>query len=178
MTLLDCAILAVLVLSVLQGLREGLIVAVVSLVSWIAGLLVAERFWPVAVPLVRIFATAIWVIQLASFFLVALLTVVALTLIARVVRRALHSVGLGWVDRLLGGAFGFLRGALLVVIGFIIAAALLPSAAFARNSRFAPFFLSAARTASRGTPAQAAGRVFFGLQHWQQEVQQVWRSSN
>jgi membrane protein required for colicin V production len=163
MTLLDWIIIALLALSVLDGLRSGFIVSAVSLLGLVVAILAAGRYWWVAMPLVRLFATRIWVIELVSFFVVALCTVLVLTLGARALRRAVASIGLGWLDRLLGGVFGLLRGGLVVVIGFIIVAAFVPSGSWTKGSRFAPYFLSAAQTATRSAPAAAANRLAFGL---------------
>ena len=168
LTLLDWIILLMLVLSLAQGLRVGVIVAVVSLLSWIVGLVVAGQFWYLAVPVARLCTSTPWLVQLLSFLAIGLLTILLLTLLAKLIRRAIRAVGLGWLDRLLGGAFGLLRGGLVVVLGFIIVAAFLPTVAWTKGSRLAPFFLSAAGGVTRSAPAAAAGRVTSGLQHWQQ----------
>ncbi len=168
MTPLDWIIAAILLLAILQGLREGLIVAAISLVSLVAGVIVAGRYWWVALGAVKVFVHTLWLAELISFFLVALLTMVGLTLVARLLRRAVNAIGLGWLDRLLGGAFGLLRGGLLVVLGFIIVAAFLPSVSWTKGSRFAPFFLSAAQTITRCAPSAAANKVFYGLQQYHQ----------
>lgn len=163
MTALDIAILAVLFLSVVGGLQRGFIVAVVSLIGFAVAIFVAGRYWFVAMPLMRPLLERIWLAELASFFLVAFVTIVVFTLVARLLRRTAEMVGLGWLDRLLGGALGLLRGVLVVVLGFIIIAAFLPGVTWTRNSRYAPVFLSAAQTVTHNVPSAAADKVLEGL---------------
>jgi membrane protein required for colicin V production len=164
MTALDWIIVLVLALSVLQGLRRGLIMALLSLAGMVAGIFLAARYWYLALPLVRRFCSTPWLSQLFSYFLVAFFVFLVFTLVARLLRRAARSVGLGWLDRLLGAAFGLLRGLFAVVLGFIIVAAFLPRFFQASGSRFAPFFLSAAQVVTRSAPPAAASKVVFGLQ--------------
>jgi membrane protein required for colicin V production len=161
---LDWIILVIVLLSVLQGLRRGLIVSLVSLVGFVAAIILAGRYWYVVMPVVTWFCSAVWLRQFVSYFLVALFVWLIFTLLAHLLRRSVRAIGLGWLDRLFGGIFGLLRGVLVVVIGFIIVAATMPSVLQSQNSRLAPLFLSAAQPVIRGTPSAAANRIFSGLQ--------------
>jgi len=162
-TWLDYAIVLVLGASLLQGLRRGLIAAIVSVVGFVAAMLLAGRFWPVAMPVARHFVTPVWAAELAGFFLVALLTILGFTLVGGLLRRTVQQAGMGWLDRLCGGAFGLLRGTLVIVLGFIIVAAFAPNVLFVQRSRLAPVFLSAARALTPDTSAAASVRVRQGL---------------
>jgi membrane protein required for colicin V production len=64
-------------------------------------------------------------------------------------RRMVAGVGMGWLDRLLGGVFGLLRGVVVVVLGFLIVAVVMPNAPWIRQSRFGPSFLAAAQQTLR-----------------------------
>jgi membrane protein required for colicin V production len=173
-TVLDWVIVAILVISTLEGLRRGLISAVFSLGGLILGFILAARFWPVFMPILQRFLHQAWITELVSYLLVIMIVVVAMSVLGHLLRRTAHAIGFGWLDRLLGGAFGLLRGALLVVLGFIIVAAFYPAASWTQNSRIAPFFLSTAQRAMRSAPAAAASRVVLGAQQLQQQARS-WR---
>jgi membrane protein required for colicin V production len=173
-TVLDWVIVAILVISTLEGLRRGLISAVFSLGGLILGFILAARFWPVFMPILQRFIHQSWVAELVSYLLVIMIVVVAMSVLGHLLRRTARAIGLGWLDRLLGGAFGLLRGALLVVLGFIIVAAFYPAASWTQNSRIAPFFLFTAQRAMRSAPAAAASRVVLGAQQLQQQTRS-WR---
>src|SRR5580698_1626949 len=106
---LDWIILVIVLLSVLQGLRRGLIVSLVSLVGFVAAIILAGRYWYVVMPVVTWFCSAVWLRQFVSYFLVALFVWLIFTLLAHLLRRSVRAIGLGWLDRLFGGIFGLLR---------------------------------------------------------------------
>lgn len=174
MTVIDWVIVAILVISTFEGLRRGLISAVFSLGGLILGFILAARFWPAFQPLLQRCIHEAWAVELASYLLVILIVVVAMSILGHLLRRTAHAIGLGWIDRILGGAFGLLRGALLVVLGFIIVAAFYPSASWTRNSRIAPFFLTTAQRAMRSAPTAAASRVVLGAQQLEQQTRSWW----
>jgi membrane protein required for colicin V production len=173
-TIIDWVIVAILLISTFEGLRRGLISAVFSLGGLILGFILAARFWPAFQPILQRFIHEAWVVELVSYLLVILIVVVAMSVLGHLLRRTAHAIGLGWIDRILGGAFGLLRGALLVVLGFIIVAAFYPSASWTRNSRIAPFFLTTAQRAMRSAPTAAASRVVLGAQQLQQQTRSWW----
>jgi membrane protein required for colicin V production len=74
-------------------------------------------------------------------------------MIGRIARWGAESVGLRWADRLLGGAFGLVRGALVVMVVLLGIAAFQPNASLLRNSEFAPYFLVIGRGASWLAPS-------------------------
>lgn len=161
---LDWIIVAILALSVIQGLRRGLIVSFISLAGFVAAIFLAGRYWYLAMPVVKLVVSAEGLRQMASYFLVALFVWLIFTLIAHLLRRSVSAIGLGGLDRLLGGVFGFLRGILVVVLGFIIVAGTMPQVLQSRNSKLAPLVLAAAQPVIRAVPSAAANRIFSGLQ--------------
>ena len=121
MNWIDYTILGVLALSVLVGLWRGLVSEVLSLAGWIAAFWVAWTFGPwvaawlephIALPAARI------VLGYGLCFVAVLVTGALLRFVAR---RLLWSTGLGGLDRLLGMAFGFARGVLLVTLVVFLA---------------------------------------------------------
>lgn len=118
MTGFDYAVVTVLALSLALGLARGVTAEILALAAWVAAFWAARSWGPVA-------ATALGdtlrepmrlALGLGAVF-VATLMLFALARFAAT--RFLRAIGLGAVDRLLGGAFGMARGLLLVLLGVL-----------------------------------------------------------
>ncbi|MEP7208415.1 MAG: CvpA family protein [Casimicrobiaceae bacterium] len=121
MTMFDLVVVVILGLSVLIALVRGLVREVIALAAWIAALVVALLY---SGDLATVFAG--WnmgslLAQVLAFAALFLGVVIAGGLIAMTLSRAVRAVGLGWVDRLLGGAFGLARGMVIVLVGVLLA---------------------------------------------------------
>lgn len=122
MTGADWILIGIVLLSLLVGLWRGLVFEVLSLVGWVASFFIAQ--WlavsvAVHLPLQGLSDPVRYAVGFALTFLACL---VAAGLLATLSRKLIAVVGLLPVDRLLGAAFGALRGlvillALAVVIG-------------------------------------------------------------
>lgn len=121
---IDLAIATILVISILLGLWRGVVTEVLSLLSWVAAFL-AARLWgssfahaltqwslPPEDPLLR---------MALAFVLVFVFTLVLFALLNKLITQLLRAVGLGSLDRLLGGVFGGARG--LIILWLIVLAA-------------------------------------------------------
>ena len=69
-------------------------------------------------------------------------------MIARIARWAAKEIGLRWVDRFLGGAFGLVRGVVIVTVAVMAFAAFSPNSPALARSQLSGYFLLAARTGS------------------------------
>src|SRR6201999_9626 len=83
-----------------------------------------------------------------SFIGIAIAVMILAGLLGRLIRWSVHSVGLGWADRFIGAIFGFVKGCVLITVAVLVVAAFLPQATWFRQSRLAPYFLTAAHQAS------------------------------
>jgi len=112
---LDWVLLGALLLSLLLGAWRGLVVEVLSWVSWVAAFVLAQ-WWAPAVATQLPMTGASEAIRYAAGF-VAVFIAVLLTgsLVAWLAKKLLAAVGLGLVDRLLGALFGVLRGVVIVL---------------------------------------------------------------
>ena len=123
MNAVDAALLAVLTLSLVVGWVRGFAFEVLSLLGWLVAYFVAVTYsprWAMHIPIGAAGSRLNLSTALVATFIV---TLIVWGLTARLIRMLLHATPLDLVDRLLGSAFGLLRGA---VIGLIVAA-LLPS---------------------------------------------------
>jgi membrane protein required for colicin V production len=111
----DWALLAALGLSIAIGLWRGLVFEVLSLVGWVAAYIAAQVFVDTAATYVPIGSAGGALNHAAAFAIVFLLALVVWALASRLLRLAIHATPLQVVDRVLGGAFGLLRGAVLLL---------------------------------------------------------------
>ena len=119
---MDWFFIGVLVVSLLVGAWRGLVFEVISVVSWIAAFVLAQWFAPAVAHWLPISSTNEALRYGLGFLIVFVGTIFAGSLIAFVVKKLLAAVGLSPVDRMLGAAFGVVRGvvillALTVVVG-------------------------------------------------------------
>ena len=112
---LDIAILILFAIGVFRGLFKGLVLEVAGLIALVLGILGAFRFSN----LMSAFLTQ-WVdwnpkwIQTISFILLFILIVYAISLLAKMLTKALNLVALGGLNKLLGAAVGGLKFILLL----------------------------------------------------------------
>lgn len=120
-TILDIGLLLVVVYSTVRGFFQGFISELGLLVALVAGTALASRFAAeVGSPLSRL---AIQPRARAAFgYIIVLAAVwVGTRIVTGLLRRGSRLLLMGPFDRLAGAAFGFVRGALVVVLlGFVI----------------------------------------------------------
>jgi membrane protein required for colicin V production len=169
MTLVDWAIVVILVCAVLAGLAQGFFRSVCGLAGLILGLVVAS--WNYAkiaglfLPLVRIPAVA----NTIAFLLIALIVMALIGLIGNLLAKAFRLLGLGWLDGLAGAVFGFFQGALAVVIGILVVVAFFPQAHWIADARLPRMFFGACHVSANVTPGELGERVRQGLRTWEAE---------
>ena len=111
----DIAMLTVLALSMLVGLVRGLVFEVLSLAGWLVAYFAAQWFGAELAPYLPIGEPGSMARLLAAMVIVFVGALIAWTLLARLVRLLLHATPLSLIDRVGGGAFGVLRGAVLLL---------------------------------------------------------------
>jgi len=153
MNVLDWVILAILLLSVLLAVAQGFFFEVISLAGTVLGYLAAAwaygRLAPWFLPYVKSPAIA----DLAGFLTIFLAVVLLAGATARIVRWAVREVGLRWVDRFLGGAFGLVRGLIVVTVGVLALTAFAPESRELSESSLAKYLLVSGRGASWLAPS-------------------------
>ncbi len=111
----DWALLAVLAASVFLGLLRGFVFECLSLAGWVVAWFAAQWAAPQLAPKLPI-GTAGSTLNLAaalSLCFIAALVVWGLT--AKLIRMVIHATPLSVPDRMLGAAFGVLRGVVLLL---------------------------------------------------------------
>ena len=115
MALTDWALLAVLFFSALLGLWRGLVYEVLSVAGWVAAFVLAQAFAVDAAGWLPLNGVSPALAVAAGFALVFIAVAFAGGFVAWLFSKLVSSVGLRPVDRVLGGAFGVLRGLVLLL---------------------------------------------------------------
>ena len=116
MNTIDIVILILLLIGGLNGLRQGFIKAFANLVGWIFALIVAAKYAVVLAPSMTALSSDPVVQKSAAFAFIVLVIVVLTWIVTAVLNGVLKSLKLGPLNRLAGGAFGTLKGLLIVLI--------------------------------------------------------------
>jgi membrane protein required for colicin V production len=111
----DLALIAVLLLSMAIGLWRGLVFEVLSLAGWIAAFVAAQAFAPALAPHLPVGTPGSPLNHGVAFLATFVLALLIWSLASKLIRLVVHATPLQPVDRILGGVFGFVRGAVLLL---------------------------------------------------------------
>ncbi|HVZ17407.1 MAG TPA: CvpA family protein [Terriglobales bacterium] len=159
----DWIIIAVLVLSTMVAIAQGFFQEVFSLVGVVIGFLLAA--WDYRVVSSHLsFINPPWVADITGFFIIFLVIAILAGTIGRIASWGMKQAGLRWIDRALGGAFGLVRGVLVVTVLLMATAAFAPQSPWLARSSLTPYFLVVGRAASWLTPSEVRHRVHDGVE--------------
>ncbi|HEX6908069.1 MAG TPA: CvpA family protein [Terriglobales bacterium] len=163
MTGIDWVIVVAVTLSMALAAKEGFFYEIFSLAGVVAGYLLAAWEYGRVAGWFSPYTRAQWVAEIGAFLLIFIAVVGIAGLAGRITRWALKEVGLRWFDRLLGAAFGLLRGVLVIAVVALALASFTPGIRFLSGSVLGPYFLSVARAASWVAPATVRDRFRQGM---------------
>ncbi len=160
MTVFDYAVLAVVAASVFLGAWRGIVSEALALAAWVAAFFAGRSFAPQIQP-----ALAGWIKEpalqyIAAFAVVVLLVLLLAALLRFAISRLLRAMGLGPLDRVLGGVFGIARG-LVVVLAAVLVGGLtaLPQQAWWREAWLAPPLETAVLAMKSWLPPAVSKRI-------------------
>ena len=140
MEIVDWAIVIVMALAVLGGLSQGFFRSFCALAGLVLGLAVADWNYSMVakpiIPLVREEAVA----NAIAFLLIAFVVMGVAAIVGKVMSKAMHGVGLGCLDKLAGGVFGLLQGAVMVTLVIVVIVAFFPRAHWLAEARLPSIF--------------------------------------
>lgn len=123
MVWLDYLLITVVVVSIVVGLFRGAVRELLGLLVWVAAYLLTVRFAPMLNPhlagSIESPTSRLVVSNVAIFVGVMILGAIIVSLTSKLVR----SIGLGGLDRLLGGVYGVLRGVFMLAAAVLVAGA-------------------------------------------------------
>ncbi|MFN8008766.1 MAG: CvpA family protein [Terriglobia bacterium] len=174
LTPLDWVVLIVLAASMVGSFIRGFARELISLGAVAVG--IALACWNYQ-RLASFFAPFVKTEDIASFCAFVLIFVVTLLvggIVSHLVRNFIRFVDLQWVDRILGLAFGLLRGCLVSSVLFMVLTTFPIQIESVEKARFAPYLLVGARMISVATPASIKTKFMEQYQRiqklWQEEI--------
>jgi membrane protein required for colicin V production len=149
MNWLDYFLLAILLVSVLMSARKGFSREIIGLAAALFALVLGMWFYGLAGSFLIPYVSSVRVANLIGFLLVVFAVLLLGGMLGWIVSRFLRTVGLSFFDRLLGAAFGLVRGLLIAIALLTAYMAFGPQvdskkvSASVLNSRIAPYVLDA-----------------------------------
>lgn len=112
---IDIAILVLIFLSALVGFIRGFVKEALSLTTWVVAIVLAFVFSEELATHLP-FVSHELARKALSFILIFVAVIMVGSLISYMINKGIHAIGMGGLDRILGGAFGVIRGALVVTL--------------------------------------------------------------
>lgn len=155
---IDWAIVAVVLLSVVLAAAKGLFYELFVLAGVVLGYLLAVwEYWRIAAwiaPYVR----EQWVAEIAGFFTIFFAVLLLAGFAGSIARWVMAKAGLRGVDRLLGAAFGLVRGVVVLSVVVLALATFAPGSQLLARSSLAGYFLVSARVMTWVAPSSLRER--------------------
>ena len=144
---LDIVFIVIFLISMVFALLKGLAREIISLASLFGGFLLAVFFYGVPASMFKQFAKTDAIANLLGFFVIFFGCILIGAIAAFIVNRIIKAASLKWLDRLMGGVFGLLRGWAIVSILVAALVAFPIRDDFLSRSVLAPYLLAGARIA-------------------------------
>lgn len=159
---LDWVVLAVVSVSALVGLWRGVVSEILSLAAWVAAFFAATTFGGLLAPRLEGAFGESGAAQVAAFVALFVAVLIGFALLRFLAKQLLRAVGLGALDRLLGGVFGLARAALVLVVLVLLGGMTdMPRKPWWREAFSAPPLETAALAARPHLPDAMAKRIRF-----------------
>jgi membrane protein required for colicin V production len=171
MNLLDAIVALILVVSVALAYVKGFVKVLLGLGSLVVGFLLGAWFYrPAAEPFKEVVKSESAALFL-GFSIVFLGTLFVGVLAIWLAQKFLKFARIQWFDRLLGAAFGFIRGWVLGSIFFLALTSFGLQSDRVKSSQLAPYFLPGARVIAVVVPHDLKARFMVGYS----AVEKWWR---
>ena len=159
----DWAILAVVLLSTVQAAYSGFFQEAFQLAGLVAGYLVAAWQYQHLAGWLEKYLKSTWLAESAGFLIIFFAVTVAAGIAGRTARWIMKTSGLSFLDRVLGGALGLVRGCLVVAVIAVSMTAFTPTSRWLADSQWAPYFQAVGRAAIWVAPAELRAKFYQGL---------------
>ncbi|MBM3726398.1 MAG: CvpA family protein [Acidobacteria bacterium] len=156
MNWLDIVLIAIFALSMGLGAMKGFVRIAIGLSATVFGILCGFWFYSSMGGVVKPYLKSDAVANVAGFVIIWVLFVLAGAVIGKLSAYFFKKAGLGWLDRLLGAVFGFVRATLAAMAIILVLVAFKPGGTnqSVSESRVAPYVIDAARVLAWLTPRE------------------------
>ena len=154
MNWIDILLMLVVGVSILSGLAAGFARVGVGFIAAILGIFFGFWCYGLVAAYVLDYVSSKAIANLIGFFVIFTFVLLVGAIIGRALAKFFRWAGLSWLDRLLGGAFGIVRGLIIAValVTVLMAFAPSPPPASVVNSKLLPYLVGASDFFAAMTP--------------------------
>jgi membrane protein required for colicin V production len=176
MNWIDILVLLVIGLSVLSGLMAGFARVGVGFIATILGIFFGFWCYGVAAAYVLDYVSSKAIANLVGFFAIFIGIVLIGAVVGRLLAKFFKWAGLSWFDRILGGAFGLVRGIVMAaaLVTVLLAFAPQPPPRSVVESKTMPYVIDASNIMAALTPRE----VKEAFQETKEKVKKIWSEQN
>ena len=116
----DLFVIAVILISALIALARGLVHEVLSVLGWVGAFVVTLYAFEPLSPVVRTYIQTTWIADAVTIVGVFVVTLILLSYFSRRISKTVQKSALNVLDRSSGFLFGLLRGAVAVILVFMV----------------------------------------------------------
>ena len=171
LNLLDAVVLLILLGSVVYSALKGFVRELLGMLSLVAAFFASVSFYRVASELFKEVVKTENIALFLGFASIFLGTLIVGALVIWAVQKLVKFAKVQWFDRLLGAAFGFIRGWILGSVVFLALTSFDLQSERVRGSQLAAYYLPGARIIARATPHDLKTRFMDGYR----VVEMWWR---
>ncbi len=176
MSWIDVVLLLVIACSVLAGFASGFARVGVGFATLIVGMFCGFWFYGIVAAYVIDYVSSHAIANLIGFFVILVGVLIVGAIIGRILAKFFKWVGLSWLDRLLGGVFGVVRGFVVAaaMVTVLLAFAPSPPPPSVVNSRVLPYVISVSDVLAALTPHEIKDQFYAT----KDRVKAVWSAHN
>jgi len=171
LNLLDAVVLLILFGSVVYSALKGFVRELLGMLSLVAAFFISVSFYRVASEPFKEVVKTENIALFLGFASIFLGTLIVGALVIWAVQKLVKFAKVQWFDRLLGAAFGFIRGWILGSVVFLVLTSFDLQSERIRGSQLAPYYLPGARIIALATPHDLKTRFMDGYR----VVEKWWR---
>jgi len=168
---LDWLVLLILLSSILLSALKGFVRELLGIVSLVAAFFLSVMFYRTASTPLKEVVKSENIALFLGFVIVFLGTLLVGALVIWALQKLIKFAKIQWFDRLLGAAFGFIRGWLLGSIVFLVLTSFNLQIERVKSSQLAPYYLPGARIIALAAPSDLKSRFMDGYR----VVEKWWR---
>ena len=121
MTIFDYVVLGIFFVSIILSIVRGLVREVLSIAGWVIAFIAASTFAYDFEPYIPPELSGESLRIIAAFILVFIATLIISVMVTMLLNALIKNVGLGFIDRILGAFFGFVRALVIVLVLVLLA---------------------------------------------------------
>jgi membrane protein required for colicin V production len=156
MNWIDVVLTVVIASSVLAGISAGFARVAVGFAAMIIGVFCGFWFYGVVAAYVIDYVSLRAIADLIGFFVILAVVLVIGAIVGRILAKFFKWVGLSWLDRLLGGVCGIVRGFIIAaaMVTVLLAFAPSPPPASVVDSKLLPYVINVSEVIAALTPRE------------------------